>query len=263
MNRSSLQDLVIHSHALGGDREGQTRTVRIVCLSDTHDLHHMIVLPPADILIHCGDFSTRGNIFSIFRFRDFLQAQKHIKHKIVIPGNHELYPDITRRILKNYCTYLLNEMTTAEGIKIYGCRYRPSWSLPIGHDRFAQRDWSHIPKDIDILVTHQPPKGRGDTTGAGVNRGNVTLMAEIRRRVKPAVHLFGHNHEGYGIHPEDVGVLHDDADIDETRVTTFIGCAIKVMENTVREPIIFDYVIPAHRDEVLLSAKTDEKTLLT
>jgi len=250
MSRPTLQDLVIYSHDVGeGDN---TKRLRIVCLSDTHDLHHMLVLPPADILIHCGDFSVKGSFPSIFRFRDFLIAQKHIKHKIVIPGNHEFFPDITGRILSKHCTYLLNKATEVEGIKIYGSRFRPSWSVPIGLDRYAQRDWAHIPNSVDILVTHQPPKGRGDTTGAGVNRGNVTLMAEIKRRVKPAVHLFGHNHEGYGIHHDDddheSSTSENDVELShDARRTTFIGCAIQEMKDTVREPIVFDYVIPAHR----------------
>jgi hypothetical protein len=77
----------------------------------------------------------------------------------------------------------------------------------------------------------------------GVNRGNRTLMREIEQRVKPAVHLFGHNHEGYGIHHgDDVGKEKDDG-----RRTTFIGCAIKVQANVVRDPIAFDFVLSASR----------------
>ncbi len=42
-----------HTYASG-------HVVRVVCLSDTHWEHRSIRVTDGDILIHCGDFSTRG-----------------------------------------------------------------------------------------------------------------------------------------------------------------------------------------------------------
>ena len=33
------------------------RTVRIVCISDTHELHRELSVPDGDLLIHSGDFT--------------------------------------------------------------------------------------------------------------------------------------------------------------------------------------------------------------
>jgi hypothetical protein len=53
--------------------------------------HHL--LPDADILIHCGDFAANGSRMrqreSIRMLDSFFAYQKHIKHKIVVRGNHE------------------------------------------------------------------------------------------------------------------------------------------------------------------------------
>jgi hypothetical protein len=34
--------------------------LRIVCISDTHELHRELVVPPGDVLIHAGDFMFFG-----------------------------------------------------------------------------------------------------------------------------------------------------------------------------------------------------------
>jgi hypothetical protein len=33
---------------------------RFVCVSDTHGLHRGLAIPPGDVLVHCGDFSSTG-----------------------------------------------------------------------------------------------------------------------------------------------------------------------------------------------------------
>ncbi len=65
-------------------------SVRIVCLSDTHGLHRKLTLPPADILIHSGDFMVHGrSTDEIDDFNSWLGSLPH-KHKIVVAGNHDL-----------------------------------------------------------------------------------------------------------------------------------------------------------------------------
>lgn len=49
-----------------------------------------------------------------------------------------------------------------------------------------------IPRDIDVLITHTPPKYHLD-----VNLGCPSLLSEIWR-VKPRLHIFGHVHSGHG-----------------------------------------------------------------
>jgi hypothetical protein len=62
--------------------------------------------------------------------------------------------------------------------------------------------YEQIPASVDILVSHQPPKGCGDqyhdlATGKVEHLGSVELRAAIER-VKPKVVVCGHIHMGYG-----------------------------------------------------------------
>ena len=54
-----------------------------------------------------------------------------------------------------------------------------------------------IPSDVDIVMTHGPPKGILDWCSQG-HVGCPNLLQAIRR-VKPLMHCFGHVHEGAGI----------------------------------------------------------------
>ena len=116
-------------------------------------------------------------------------------------------------------TYL-NEGTHAFTLKsgarftIYASPYTPyfcDWAFAYGHheDRFSE---SHntargvesiasrpIPSfpNVDIVMTHGPPKGILDECGQG-HVGCPQLLRALRR-VKPRMHCFGHIHEGSGI----------------------------------------------------------------
>ena len=63
--------------------------MRIVCISDTHELHRELDVPPGDMLIHAGDFTVFSERPSIVRdFDEWLGELPH-RHKIVVPGNHD------------------------------------------------------------------------------------------------------------------------------------------------------------------------------
>jgi Icc-related predicted phosphoesterase len=54
-----------------------------------------------------------------------------------------------------------------------------------------------IPNNLDILITHGPPKGILDEVGRGgdiENTGSSSLL-ECVMRAKPKFHIFGHIHE--------------------------------------------------------------------
>lgn len=64
--------------------------------------------------------------------------------------------------------------------------------------------WQSIPDDIDILITHGPPKGIMDVTadmytGELVHVGSKSLMGQVDERIKPRIHAFGHIHDEPGI----------------------------------------------------------------
>jgi Icc-related predicted phosphoesterase len=163
----------------------------------------------ADILIHAGDFTSHSGNNEVTKFNDYLGTLTGIKHKVVIAGNHDATFDTkfaseqdvakTKAMLTN-CIYLQDSFVELYGIKIYGSPWQPMYSgngfqLPARHMNTV---WDKIPADTDILVTHGPPHGVGDSNGT-VNCGCKVLRDTVSERVRPSYHIFGHIHEAYGV----------------------------------------------------------------
>ncbi len=61
---------------------------RIVAISDTHRMHDRITVPDGDVLVHAGDFCSRGELREVAPFVNWLTRQPHA-HKVLIAGNHD------------------------------------------------------------------------------------------------------------------------------------------------------------------------------
>lgn len=193
--------------------------LRLVCISDTHNLTDKLVLPEGDVLVHTGDFSNLGEPHDIEKFSKFLERQP-FAHKIVIAGNHDLtfdevnYPRIApnfhprkhyepaaiKRLLTG-CTYLEDSGCIVDGVHFWGSPWQPEffdWAFNETRGPPILARWKRIPAGVDVLLTHGPPIGHGDLCQGGKRAGCVDLLREIQERIKPRVHVFGHIHEGYG-----------------------------------------------------------------
>lgn len=183
--------------------------IKVVVISDTHCLHHEVDVPDGDILIHAGDITNIGEFGVLADFNEWLGQLPH-KYKIVIAGNHdkcfEKKPIASRGLLKN-CIYLENSGVEIMGLKIWGSPLTstlPSWSFVETDEAKRFEFWKQIPENLDILVTHGPPRGILDQVpdwqmGELVeeNCGDGMLLAEITRKKVP-IHIFGHIHENGG-----------------------------------------------------------------
>lgn len=176
--------------------------MKLVCISDTHNQHNNVPIPPGDVLIHAGDFTSGGSIKEIIDFDSWLASLPH-KWKVVIAGNHDLLfekaPTLARSLVPN-AIYLQDQMTEIQGIKIYGTPWQPrffDWAFNLDRGNEIRRKWDMIPEDIDVLVTHGPPYGILDQTIIGELVGCDDLLARIEI-VKPKCHIFGHIHHSYG-----------------------------------------------------------------
>ena len=191
-----------------------TSPVSIVCISDTHNSQP--ALPDGDILIHAGDLTQSGSSKELQAAVDWLHAQPH-PFKIVIAGNHDLYLDANFPHVAGHAfstcnsrprgepinwrdiIYLQDTKTTVtcdngRRLSIYGSPHSPrhgNWAFqyPRSHDIWSAK----VPDDIDILVTHGPPRAHLDV----LNLGCVHLLQELWR-VRPRLHVFGHVHDGAG-----------------------------------------------------------------
>lgn len=205
--------------------------MRFVVLSDTHGKHDELgELPTGDVLIHCGDYSMCGGLKETRLFFDWFSAQPH-KHKIVVPGNHEV--SLCPFRAKKWVAWRTQELVTSyknveilvdraifiDGLKIYGSPW-------CGGDEKVMSDWGFylvdsvrehvfdgIPEDTDILVTHTPPFGILDKCN-DENFGCRFLRKRVDE-IKPVWHLFGHIHESSGVYLSDYTEFYNTAVMDE------------------------------------------------
>jgi hypothetical protein len=84
--------------------------------------------------------------------------------------------------------------------KVFGSPYSPAhglWAFGYAWED-AERLWSKIPLDADIVVTHTPPKYHCDESS---NRGaaGCEILRQRLWRVRPRLSICGHVHEGRGV----------------------------------------------------------------
>ncbi|EMC93025.1 hypothetical protein BAUCODRAFT_37948, partial [Baudoinia panamericana UAMH 10762] len=184
--------------------------IRVVCISDTHCLKAAHV-PDGDLLVHAGDLTNAGTPAEIQAQVDWLNSLPH-QHKVVIAGNHDTYLDPrSRQTLSLQAReggvdwkglwYLQQSSVSLKfhrgqrKLKIYGAPQIPA----CGGEEFAfqysrgEDAWiDSVPLDVDVLITHTPPKYHLDLPSA---LGCEYLLHEVWR-VRPTLHVFGHIHAG-------------------------------------------------------------------
>ena len=206
--------------------------MRLVCISDTHSLHHEMLheLPNGDVLIHAGDLSNKGSKKDVTDFIHWYQNIKGYDTKLFIAGNHDLSFEkrlgvghkgeldwldnllSPENLSQSDVTYLEDSFMTIETpefsrpIKFYGSPWQPwfydwAFNLPrLGTE--LQEKWNMIPEDTDVLITHSPPNGYRDLVNnwrqPNTHVGCECLINRIGE-INPLVNVFGHIHEGYGV----------------------------------------------------------------
>jgi Icc-related predicted phosphoesterase len=182
--------------------------MRILHISDTHTYHDLLKIPSGiDMIIHSGDCSNpRDPYNNESEVRDFIDWYKEIpvKHKIYVAGNHDTSIEkglVTKDDFKNAgIIYLENESVVIDGIKIFGSPHTPNfgnWAFMKERNKL-ERFWRlAIDEDVNIVVTHGPPKGILDKSYDRENNleccGDKSLLNRILE-VQPTYSLFGHIH---------------------------------------------------------------------
>ena len=174
-----------------------------VAISDTHCRHDAIDVPMADVLIHAGDFLSRGTQAELEPFVAWWLAQPH-PHKVIIAGNHdrclESHPELARHFEAPGVHYLQDSGVTIAGVEFWGSPWTPefyNWSFMLPRGGPLAERWQHIPATTDVVITHGPPAGLGDRCHDGREVGCVDLGLRLEQ-VAPKFHISGHIHEGYG-----------------------------------------------------------------
>jgi|LULS01.1.fsa_nt_gb Icc-related predicted phosphoesterase len=183
--------------------------MKIIVVSDNHS-DYSFETPEGDLLIHAGDFSYRGTVSEIITFANWLSEQPH-KHKLFIWGNHELveadeshYRNLIEERSGAICLH--NREYEIDGLKFFGSSFTPifgRWAF-LMDDEQRKRYWENAPDDVDVLVTHGPPKNILDVVkGHEVEPGKLEPLGcrhlrDYIERVKPKLMTFGHIHDSAG-----------------------------------------------------------------
>jgi Calcineurin-like phosphoesterase len=134
-------------------------TLRLILLSDTHQLHREVEVPDGDIFIHAGDFTMFSkSMNAIDDFNTWLGELPH-RYKIIVPGNHEYFleADPSKRSMLTNALVLLNEGTEIEGLRIWGSPVTPLYGGAFGLSSAVDRRqlYAQIRENTDKL-TNEP-----------------------------------------------------------------------------------------------------------
>ncbi|KAI0082671.1 Metallo-dependent phosphatase [Panus rudis PR-1116 ss-1] len=155
------------------DSNASDSYIRVVCISDTHNAHSSLIVPPGDILIHSGDLTNSGT-----------EEELHSVLSCILSS----YPNLI--YLERSSTAL-----TVRGrrVRVYGSPCTPRHGSGVFQYPRSEADWSGIPPHTDILITHGPPAHHLDAGGRG-----CWALLQALWHVRPRLHVFGHCHDGYG-----------------------------------------------------------------
>ena len=198
--------------------------IKISAISDMHGKLEGLDPRGCEVCIVAGDFS-RQTGFGRWHMKD----QREWIHDeffawtnsfpdttfIVIAGNHDLCLDGTmtsRYASDNWriewpsnVKYLCDSGVEVYGLKFYGSPWVPiinyRWAFECEHDKLKKR-FSAIPENVDVLITHAPPRlpgYQGDISlefGADSDKFGSVELAEALFEKKPRRVFCGHIHSG-------------------------------------------------------------------
>jgi len=183
--------------------------MKIWHISDTHTYHDLLKVPNGiDMVIHSGDCSNPRDPYNnepeVRNFIDWY-SKLNIPTKIYVAGNHD--SSIEKKLVStsdfytNGIIYLEDDFIHIDGWKIHGSPMTPSfgnWSFMKSRDKLDKHWARSIDDDVDILITHGPPKGILDVSEDRnhnlENCGCNALKRHVITRIKPRLMLFGHIH---------------------------------------------------------------------
>jgi len=180
-------------------------SIKICHISDTHlrDFNP----ESADILCHSGDALNYGNFEELTKFRKQLaDIHKNYTYIVYVPGNHDRWlessmdysVDFLREEVPNIHV-LHNSSIELNGLKFYGTADNPvfcNWAFNKYPEELMQ-SYANIPDDVEVLITHCPPKGILDSV-YGKSVGSPELAYQYPRLKNLKAHLWGHIHYSYG-----------------------------------------------------------------
>lgn len=192
--------------------------MKIVATSDIHNCIPNFDKVFGDVLVIAGDLTGVGkhNYQSQARFINYtflnwcdkLKSKGNFKHIVVIAGNHDIVLEKRLDLINPQDTYIYLKDSAVEidGVKFFGV----PWTSPFfdwgfnAVDEKRQLIWNNVPDDVDVLISHGPPR-LGDLDIVSNRYNNYVpeytgdrILNECIERVQPKFVFCGHIHEGQG-----------------------------------------------------------------
>ncbi len=194
--------------------------MKIICIADTHNRHSQIEIPKGDIIIHAGDYTEAGTRVETLNFLNWYSNLPH-PHKILVSGNHDFYLekhiDQKEEIIPDNIHYLHDSGVTIKNLHFWGAPYTPgngNWAFNLSSGKELAKRWDKIPPGTDFLITHSPPFGILDELDNKRHIGCDNLLRRVNS-LKIPYHIFGHNHNDYGIQRTSTSVFINASALDQ------------------------------------------------
>ena len=187
------------------------KKIKILHITDTHNYYDtMGYNSNVDVVVHTGDAQCHTSI----EFYKFIEWYKNypVENKIYVAGNHDTFIEKNESLCKEIfkdsgIIYLNKNSIIINGLKFYGEPLSPrfgTWSFMADRSKM-NKHWEYIPKDVDVLLTHTPPKGILDLTENYDRSLEMCGCSALQKRIfknnyaNLKLHAFGHIHNGHGI----------------------------------------------------------------
>ena len=199
--------------------------IRIIAISDLHG--YLPKLPLCDVVCIAGDIfpleyqsntikSISWFLLDFIPWANYLPCDKVIfiagNHDLIFNDlyekNHKLDWEIEELLLTSHLTstnikYLCDSEYIYKDVKFYGTPWIPDlrkWAFYANSDKLKEK-FKQIPSNVDVLITHAPPKigNCGTVLAYNWNHGRdfgCLELAEEYPRINPKYHIFGHVHSG-------------------------------------------------------------------
>lgn len=177
---------------------------KILHLSDTHNHYaELEYRTDVDIVVHTGDAECHTKE-DFEKFLEWYEAYP-IENKIYVAGNHDIFIERNEKYCKTFFEasgvhYLNKSSITINDLKFYGEPISPrfgNWAFMADRSKM-DKHWSHIPEDVNVLLTHSPPKGILDLTETRAYQLEMCGCSALEKRVQRIptlkLHCFGHIH---------------------------------------------------------------------
>jgi calcineurin-like phosphoesterase family protein len=229
---------IVRQYCIGlvGEEVHEKNKLTFVCLSDTHNRHRdLLKLPPADVLVHTGDFTNCGTYEEVEDFVEWFASQPH-QVKIVVPGNHDMMlnesywnefwsdwsdekieTSVAIKLFEQNGIHLLIDQwldipvpnsPSNSLISVFGSPWvtkYAGWQTAFNRlPADMKKHWLKVTEQVkdrgggmDVLLTHMPPKSVGDMEPNGTESG-CEYLRNMVEDISPTVHVFGHVHSDAG-----------------------------------------------------------------